>query len=480
MKDDNGLMRVMYLLLLTLAVCIGLYFIPAKFLGIKLKRVDLISDLRNKVSALDSINSNLIAGDTLKVDSVALRDSLIRSQGIDSASLALRDSLYKELMANQSADSNFVRIEDFSAGHTGLRRFFEALKNRETLNRPVYVAYLGDSFIEGDILVSDFRHYMQDKFGGCGVGFVPITSISSQFRPTVSQTGSGWKAWSMLRDRGHAYTLSGMLFDATSPVATVTTRGGNRYPELRRAPLMKFSYERNTATELRMTLNGSKDTLTEVLPPTTEVTQIEKRGNYSSAFFKLINTTGFRALGVAMDADKGVVVDNYSLRGNSGIILQRLNTKDCQALNRIRPYDLIILQYGLNVTSDSLMHYGWYAEKMMKAINQVRVCFPKADVLLLGVSDRSRMNEGTFETMPAVVALLRAQRNLAQTMGLPFWNVFGAMGGTNSMVRYVNLNWASKDYTHLGFRGGKEIATSLFRALMEEKNFYDEADKMGN
>ena len=64
MKDDNGLMRVMYLLLLTLAVCIGLYFIPAKFLGIKLKRVDLISDLRNKVSALDSINSNLIAGDT--------------------------------------------------------------------------------------------------------------------------------------------------------------------------------------------------------------------------------------------------------------------------------------------------------------------------------------------------------------------------------------------------------------------------------
>ena len=45
MKDDNGLMRVMYLLLLTLAVCIGLYFIPARFLGIKLKKVDLVADL---------------------------------------------------------------------------------------------------------------------------------------------------------------------------------------------------------------------------------------------------------------------------------------------------------------------------------------------------------------------------------------------------------------------------------------------------
>ena len=48
------------------------------------------------------------------------------------------------------------------------------------------------------------------------------------------------------------------------------------------------------------------------------------------------------------------------------------------------------------------------------------------------------------------------------------------------MVRYVENNWASKDYTHLSFRGGKEIANALLDALMLEKAFYDEAEKMGN
>lgn len=48
------------------------------------------------------------------------------------------------------------------------------------------------------------------------------------------------------------------------------------------------------------------------------------------------------------------------------------------------------------------------------------------------------------------------------------------------MVRYVENNWASKDYTHLSFRGGREIATALFNALLLEKEFYDEADKVVN
>ena len=99
---------------------------------------------------------------------------------------------------------------------------------------------------------------------------------------------------------------------------------------------------------------------------------------------------------------------------------------------------------------------------------------------MMGVSDRSCQVYGTYETMPAVLALLHAQRQAARRSGIAFWNVFGAMGGENSMVRYVENNWASKDYTHLSFRGGKEIANALLDALMLEKAFYDEAEKMGN
>ena len=213
------------------------------------------------------------------------------------------------------------------------------------------------------------------------------------------------------------------------------------------------------------------------MPATNNITQRVWTGRFTEASFKFNKTEGLRVLGVSMEDTTGVVVDNFSLRGNSGLILEQLDQPRCEALNVIRKYDLIVLQYGLNVVSDEVLQYGWYRQRMVHVLAHVRQCFPDADILLLGVSDRSRQEEGTFQTMPAVLALLHAQRQTAQQAGVCFWNVFSAMGGENSMVRFVENNWASKDYTHLSFRGGKEIGMSLFKSILLEKQFYDEAEK---
>lgn len=451
MNKDNNLGRVLALLSLTLLMSFGLYSLPDTLFGYKIKKVDLLSDFKVKEEklSLDSLKQQLEQADTLQVDSVALRDSIMRSAGIDSAALALRDSLYKAVYAVQGADSLGAHIEDYSLGHIGLQRFFAALKNRRELNRPVRVAFLGDSFIEGDIMVADFRSGMQKEFGGRGVGFVPVTSVAAQFRPTVEQRASGWTTWSMLTDHEHGYTLSGMMFEANEENASIHVKTTKRYPELQTFSSLKLIYEQNKNTEMRLVCNASADTLQEMLPATSIVTQYELEGMFTEADFTFKNTPEFRALGVAMEDHSGVVVDNFSLRGNSGMILERLDVSRCQALNKIRPYDL-------------------------------QLCFPEADILMLGVSDRSRQDDGEFETMPAVLALLHAQRQAAKKAGVPFWNVFGAMGGENSMVRFVELNWASKDYTHLSFRGGREIADALLKALLSEKDFYDEAEKVVN
>ena len=67
------------------------------------------------------------------------------------------------------------------------------------------------------------------------------------------------------------------------------------------------------------------------------------------------------------------------------MILSRLDSTRCRELNEIRPYDLVVLQYGLNIVSDSVLQYGWYAKRMEEAVRHVRVCFPDADILMLGV-----------------------------------------------------------------------------------------------
>ena len=477
-KDNFG--RLLVLLLIALSLGLGMYYLPDSLFGMKIKKVDLLSDIRIKPDALamDSLRMQLEQPDTLEIDSAAMRDSVMRTTGIDSVSLALRDSLYRVMYAVKGADSLGTRIEDYSVGHIGLKRFFAALRNSGS--HPVRVGFLGDSFIEGDILVADFRSGLQKQFGGRGVGFVPVASVAAQFRPTVELKSEGWTTWSMLTDREHLYSLSGMTFEAKGEKASLSLKTTDRYPELQTVSSLKLLYEQNESTAMQLVCNGQTDTIREILPPASNIIQYERKGNFTEASFVFNRAKGFRALGVALEDDNGVIVDNYSLRGNSGVILHRLDSARCQAMNVIRPYDLIILQYGLNVVSDSLMQYGWYAKRMEDAVRRVQVCFPDADILLLSVSDRSHQVNGTFETMPAVLALLHAQRQTARRTGITFWNVFGAMGGENSMVRFVGNNWASKDYTHLSFRGGREIATALLKAILLEKDFYDEADKVAD
>lgn len=477
-KEDN-FGRLLALLLITLGICLGLYYLPDSLFGIKIKKVDLLSDLRVKQesSSMDSLRLQLEQPDTVLLDSASIRDSIARTMGIDSLALAIRDSLYQAMYSVQGADSLGTRIEDYSVGHIGLKRFFTALRDHKKQNRPVRVAFLGDSFIEGDILVADFRSGMQQKYGGRGVGFVPVTTVADRFRPTIELKSEGWTAWSMLTDHEHAYTLSGMIFEPSGEKASLSVKATSRYPELQSASSLKLLYEQNTGTKMQLSYKEGSDTIRETLPPTAAIAQYERLGNFTEASFSFTETTGFRVLGVALEDNSGVIVDNYSLRGNSGLVLARLHADRCRELNQIRPYDLIVLQYGLNVVSDSMLQYNWYARRMEEVVRHVQVCFPDADVLLLGVSDRSRQVEGNFETMPAVLALLHAQRQMARRTGITFWNVFGAMGGENSMVRYVNNGWAGKDYTHLSFRGGREIATSLLKAIALEKEFYDEVDK---
>ncbi len=480
MKKEDNFGRLLLLLLITFGLCWAMYYLPDKLLGLPIKRVDMLSDLRVKAEAfsMDSLRLQLEQPDTIQIDTAAMRDSISKTTGIDSTGLALRDSLYRVMYAEQGADSLGVRIEDYSVGHVGLKRFFEAL--RGSRERPVRIAFLGDSFIEGDIVVADFRSGLQKQFGGGGVGFVPITSVAAQYRPTVEQKSAGWKTWSLLTDHQHRYALAGMTFEPESATPSVYVKTTERYPESDTVSSLKFIYEDNLRTHMRLACNGSADTLVEPLASTSEIAQYERKGCFTEAFFSFADTAGFRALGVALENETGVVVDNYSLRGNSGMTLSRLDSARCRELSAIRPYDLIVLQYGLNIVTDTVMQYGWYGKRMEEAVRHLRVCFPETDILMLGVSDRSRQVDGTFETMPAVLALLHAQRQAARRSGIAFWNVFGAMGGENSMVRYVENNWASKDYTHLSFRGGKEIANALLNALLLEKAFYDEAEKMGN
>jgi hypothetical protein len=484
-KRKNCANRFAAVLFVALIVNLGLYGLPDSIFGLKIKKVDLLSDIRKApqdhpqaTSRPDSENRffTVLPADTtspspLPADPPPPLSADSTPVATPPPPAATAPSLSPQ---NTGDDLTGTLIQDFSADHTGLQHFFDALRSVDRLQRPVRIAFLGDSFIEGDILVADFRAKMQARFGGRGVGFIPVTSNVAQYRPTIRQSAGGWTTYSIIKNRNRRYVLSGLLFEAASDRAFIRFQTVDLYPGLEEVSSLKFIYSGNRNTSLL--LKSNRDTSRHELPPADGVTQYEIEGTFTSATLQFRNVAGLQAIGLALEDNRGVTVDNFALRSNSGIIMSGLDREQCRDLQRIRPYDLIIMQYGLNVASDSIREYAWYGHHMVAVVEHLRDCFPGADLLILSVSDRSHKRGGAYRTMPAVPALLRTQRQIARETGTTFWNTFAAMGGTNSMIEYVRSNRASKDYTHLNFRGGRDIAQALFDAIMTEKKSYEDND----
>lgn len=166
----------------------------------------------------------------------------------------------------------------------------------------------------------------------------------------------------------------------------------------------------------------------------------------------LSGNEGFIGYGAVFEAD-GVVVDNYSVRSNNGQAMFWTNPSVNAQMNALLGYDLVILQYGLNIMQTGVSNYTNYAGQIEKMVAYVRQCFPTAAVLVLGVSDRSVKTDAGFEPMDAIPHMLGYQRGAAENTERPSgppatpcvrWAAWSSSSPTAG---------AGKDFTHINYAG---------------------------
>lgn len=358
------------------------------------------------------------------------------------------------------------RLMDYSEGQSALRHLRAAL--REGHSRAVRIAFVGDSFIEGDILVDPFRKALQQTYGGGGVGYVPLTSPVARFRQSIQQRFEG--AW---QETSANKSKSRTLFTLAETFATATATASTSY-KLKSATdrvtlhyvsdtiPVAISYSINGGDQQRVELPASYGALTEYTFPHGAVKQLELATEGSD---------GARFYGVCFDGATGVSVDNYSLRGSSGAKLNAVSSALTAQLSRFRPYDLIILSYGLNVVSaqDNDDSYDWYYAAMAKSIEHIQQLYPNATILLMSLSDRATLREGEIHPLNGVARVLRLQHRLAQRYGLLFWNTHEAMASLGGIKGFVDKGWAAKDYTHISMAGGRQLAKLLTADLIGDE-----------
>lgn len=365
--------------------------------------------------------------------------------------------------------SRLTPIEDFSSDG----RFAAFCDTLLTADRPVRIAVLGDSFIEGDILTADLRERLQRAFGGRGTGFAPMASPLTGFRRTVKTTSKGWTAYNVMQQKkvpapyNEQFYVSGWV---CRPSAGASTRweATTYRTQLDSCSTARVLFVAPSKSRIELILN---DTLHQqfAVEGSASVRQAVVRAPLIHALeFKVLEGAEQLVGYGALFEHKGVEVDNYSVRSNNGQALFRTNPSINAQINALTGYDLVILQYGLNIMQQGVLQYTSYGAQIEKMITYVRHCFPTAAVLVMGVSDRAVKNEQGVETMDAIPYMIDCQRTAARNQGASFWSTFDAMQAEGGIEEFVARGWAGKDFTHINYAGGRRVAWALFDAINHE------------
>ena len=82
--------------------------------------------------------------------------------------------------------------------------------------------------------------------------------------------------------------------------------------------------------------------------------------------------------------------------------------------------------------------------------------------------------DGELESYPILPALNDSLRAAANEAGAAYWNMYAAMGGRGSIIRWVEANpqLAGEDYIHFTPLGAKKIAQLLYDTLHLYYRFY--------
>lgn len=374
-------------------------------------------------------------------------------------------------------------IFDFSTdSSSSLSHFFDALNYSKKQKRKIRIAYFGDSMIEGDLITQDLRTCMQDLFGGNGVGFMPVTSIVSGFRKTILHTYGNWKTYNLLDTipADHALGISGYTFVPVTVTDFFEEQPADswvKYTAVNQKHLnlfhkIKLLYGKSTGENYvlinNITYKLDGDKLVNEL-----VTKSGKPVSTIQATFKC--KTPVDIYGFSMESDTGAFVDNFSFRGNSGLPIVKIKKSIYTSTNEFMKYDLIILEYGLNAVSPAITDYSWYARGMNRVINFMKSSFPTASILIISIGDKGYKEEETYVTDPGVPFMVEIQKKMAEDNKVAFWSLYDAMGGSGSMVKWVEGEppLANKDYTHFNFRGSHKVGKLLFNKLMREYDVYN-------
>ncbi len=481
MNEENKIKQPVILVALTILIMYAVSFIPGdvEVLGIKLKNVDIFSDLKEQkeekqIDKKYKYDPNFDFGYNMKSDNQDSDFTAGEERNIQLASFSGLSGFLNWFSAD--ADASFtsrspnLKKEKIRGNTKQMAGFFDALKyaNRKT----VRVAHIGDSIIDGDLVTKALRRKLQKKFGGDAVGFISLTYKGNHFRYTTNHEydRSDWRTVSFDRNlKQHLIGTDGIV-SIPKLGAKVEFTATEIEPYLDGYKEVRLFYSDAKASSFTYSFDGgAKKTAQMKTGSGIQETVLKAPGVAKKITFEFPVNEQAVINGVSLEKSPGVYVDNLAYRGKTGVRLTKVPEEGLKDFQKLLDYKLVIFQFGLNVIDEIGKNPELYETSMIKSIEHFKKSMPGAAFLMVSVNDKGFKDGTKIVTDPDVFLLLGVQQKIAKETNIAFWNLFEAMGGENSMESWVKSNppLANSDYTHFSDQGADLVGEMLAEALID-------------
>ena len=411
---------------------------------------------------LSEVLGNEAPGDTLgDIGVLGCQDSL--------ASLEIVDTVVAPPVVRPTQPIQPVITTAVTHNAAPLQPFFEALQQAD--RQQVRVVHYGDSQIEEDRISYMLRRNLQEAYGGGGVGLIPLhqtiptRTLEQRLRMdgVVQASGQGpernivYGPKSMRREDG--------LYGPMGQVAMLT---GEQTIELQLRPRSTKHNSEHYFSQIRLLadegigISVGNDSLVH-----SGIVRVQ-----DSTMECSIRVTGAgKVYGLSLEQPHGIVLDNIPMRGSSGAIFTQIDSTQLSDFYRETNTRLIILQYGGNSLPNMPNERYVYGavSQLQKQVQYLKRCAPEASFLFIGPSDMATQVEGEMQTYPLLPLMDSQLRRMADKEGIAYYSMYHAMGGSGSMIHWVEVGLASSDYVHFSRAGADKAAKMLWQWLMEQK-----------
>ena len=350
-----------------------------------------------------------------------------------------------------------VTVDSTVDSRAFLRTFYASLS--EVNDHAVRVLHYGDSQIEEDRMTMEIRDQLQKRYGGRGIGLMPLAQTIPSL--TVDQRLLMSGRYTTPQQGPRRYLVYG---------PKSVQRADGLYGPMGQVAVMNDSLVRGSEDVIAVCTpkdNRPRYTRWKVFADTSV--------HYSFAGDSVRLSGRGMVYGLSQQSENGVIVDNIPMRGCLGLVFTKMNETQLRRFYQEENVRLIIMQFGGNAipSNEKPSTIAAVVQGLREQVRFVRRCAPEASILFIGPSDMMRQVDGEWETYPLVPYMDKLLQKMAQEEQIAYFSLYRWMGGAGSMKRWQEIGLAGSDGVHFYRGGARKAGNAVAEWILSGKDIID-------